>query len=118
MYLFHKQSVGYSGILFCGAVLRMSGAKEIEVSIHQLPELLRIHGTVHPLDGQVCHMEPFHLVAGILRSLPVVKGHHKPVFHVLRYQLIKRIFALDLLTIGLVNDMYAESGNDDCKYDA
>ncbi len=23
---------------------------------------------------------------------------------------------LNILTIGLVNDMYAESGNDDCKY--
>ncbi|MEG0963603.1 MAG: hypothetical protein RSF88_12210 [Lachnospiraceae bacterium] len=23
---------------------------------------------------------------------------------------------LELLTIGMVNDMYAESGNDDCKY--
>ena len=23
---------------------------------------------------------------------------------------------LDLLTIGMVNDMYAESSNDDCKY--
>ena len=23
---------------------------------------------------------------------------------------------LDLLTIGMINDMYAESSNDDCKY--
>ena len=39
-----------------------------------------------------------------------------PLFLLRCVQLGISIRDLDLLTIGMVNDMYAESGNDDCKY--
>ena len=39
-----------------------------------------------------------------------------PLFMLRCVQLGISIRDLDLLTIGMVNDMYAESGNDDCKY--
>lgn len=39
-----------------------------------------------------------------------------PLFLLRCVQLGISIRDLDLLTIGLVNDMYAESRNDDCKY--
>lgn len=41
-----------------------------------------------------------------------------PLFLLRCVQLGISIRDLDLLTIGLVNDMYAESRNDDCKYAA
>ena len=40
-----------------------------------------------------------------------------PLFLLRCVQLGISIKDLELLTIGLVNDMYAESGNDDYKYD-
>ena len=39
-----------------------------------------------------------------------------PLFLLRCVQLGISIHDLDLLTIGMVNDMYAESGNDDFKY--
>jgi len=39
-----------------------------------------------------------------------------PLFLLRCVQIGLSIRDLDLLTIGMVNDMYAESGNDDCKY--
>ncbi len=39
-----------------------------------------------------------------------------PLFLLRCVQLGLSIRDLDLLTIGMVNDMYAESRNDDCKY--
>ena len=39
-----------------------------------------------------------------------------PLFLLRCVQLGISIRDLDLLTIGMVNDMYAESGNDDYKY--
>lgn len=39
-----------------------------------------------------------------------------PLFLLRCVQLGISIQDLSLLTIGLVNDMYAESGNDECKY--
>ena len=39
-----------------------------------------------------------------------------PLFLLRCVQLGISIRDLDLLTIGMVNDMYAESSNDDCKY--
>lgn len=39
-----------------------------------------------------------------------------PLFLLRCIQLGISIRDLDLLTIGMVNDMYAESRNDDCKY--
>lgn len=39
-----------------------------------------------------------------------------PLFLLRCVQLGISIRDLDLLTIGMVNDMYAESGNDSCKY--
>ena len=39
-----------------------------------------------------------------------------PLFLLRCVQLGISIRDLDFLTIGLVNDMYAESANDDCKY--
>lgn len=39
-----------------------------------------------------------------------------PLFLLRCVQLGISIRDLELLTIGMVNDMYAESGNDDCKY--
>jgi len=39
-----------------------------------------------------------------------------PLFLLRCIQLGLSIGELDLLTIGMVNDMYAESRNDDCKY--
>lgn len=39
-----------------------------------------------------------------------------PLFLLRCVQLGLSIRDLDLLTIGMVNDMYSESGNDDCKY--
>lgn len=39
-----------------------------------------------------------------------------PLFLLRCIQLGLSIRDLDLLTIGMVNDMYAESRNDDCKY--
>jgi len=39
-----------------------------------------------------------------------------PLFLLRCVQLGVSIRDLDLLTIGIVNDMYAESGNDDVKY--
>lgn len=39
-----------------------------------------------------------------------------PLFLLRCVQLGLSIYDLDLLTIGMVNDMYAESRNDDCKY--
>ena len=39
-----------------------------------------------------------------------------PLFLLRCVQIGLSIRDLDLLTIGLVNDMYAESNNDDCKY--
>lgn len=39
-----------------------------------------------------------------------------PLFLLRCVQLGISIRDLDLLTIGMVNDMYAESNNDDCKY--
>lgn len=39
-----------------------------------------------------------------------------PLFLLRCVQIGLSIHDLDLLTIGMVNDMYAESGNDDCKY--
>lgn len=39
-----------------------------------------------------------------------------PLFLLRCVQLGLNIRDLDLLTIGMVNDMYAESGNDDFKY--
>lgn len=41
-----------------------------------------------------------------------------PLFLLRCIQLGISIRDLDLLTIGMVNDMYAESRNDDCKYAA
>ena len=41
-----------------------------------------------------------------------------PLFLLRCVQLGLSIQDLDLLTIGLVNDMYSESGNDDFKYDS
>lgn len=39
-----------------------------------------------------------------------------PLFLLRCVQLGISIRDLDLLTIGMVNDMYAENSNDDCKY--
>ncbi len=39
-----------------------------------------------------------------------------PLFLLRCVQLGLSIRDLDLLTVGMVNDMYAESGNDDYKY--
>ena len=39
-----------------------------------------------------------------------------PLFLLRCIQLGLSIRDLDLLTIGMVNDMYAESRNDECKY--
>lgn len=39
-----------------------------------------------------------------------------PLFLLRCVQLGISIRDLDLLTVGMVNDMYAESRNDDCKY--
>ena len=39
-----------------------------------------------------------------------------PLFLLRCVQIGLSIRDLDLLTIGMVNDMYAERGNDDCKY--
>ena len=39
-----------------------------------------------------------------------------PLFLLRCVQIGLSIRDLDLLTIGMVNDVYAESGNDDCKY--
>lgn len=39
-----------------------------------------------------------------------------PLFLLRCVQLGISIRDLDLLTIGMVNDMYAESNNDNCKY--
>ena len=39
-----------------------------------------------------------------------------PLFLLRCVQLGLHISELDLLTIGMVNDMYAESGNDEFKY--
>jgi len=39
-----------------------------------------------------------------------------PLFLLRCVQIGLSIRDLDLLTIGMVNDMYAESGNDECKY--
>lgn len=39
-----------------------------------------------------------------------------PLFLLRCVQLGVSVRDLDLLTIGLVNDMYAESGNDECRY--
>ena len=39
-----------------------------------------------------------------------------PLFLLRCVQLGLSIRDLDLLTIGMVNDMFAESRNDDCKY--
>ena len=39
-----------------------------------------------------------------------------PLFLLRCVQLGLSIRDLELLTIGMVNDMYAESRNDDCKY--
>ena len=39
-----------------------------------------------------------------------------PLFLLRCVQIVLSIRDLDLLTIGMVNDMYAESGNDDFKY--
>ena len=39
-----------------------------------------------------------------------------PLFMLRCVQLGLSIRDLELLTIGMVNDMYAESRNDDCKY--
>jgi len=39
-----------------------------------------------------------------------------PLFLLRCVQLGISIRDLDLLTIGMVNDMYAETRNDDCKY--
>lgn len=39
-----------------------------------------------------------------------------PLFLLRCVQLGLNIRDLELLTIGMVNDMYAESRNDDCKY--
>ena len=39
-----------------------------------------------------------------------------PLFLLRGVQIGLSIRDLDLITIGMVNDMYAESGNDDCKY--
>lgn len=39
-----------------------------------------------------------------------------PLFLLRCVQLGLSIRDLDLLTIGMVNDMYAESRNDECKY--
>lgn len=39
-----------------------------------------------------------------------------PLFLFRCVQLGISIRDLDLLTIGMVNDMYAENSNDDCKY--
>ena len=39
-----------------------------------------------------------------------------PLFLLRCIQLGISIRDLDLLTIGMVNDMYAESSNDECKY--
>ena len=41
-----------------------------------------------------------------------------PLFLLRCVQLGISIRDLDLLTIGLVNDMYVENGNDDCHYDS
>ena len=39
-----------------------------------------------------------------------------PLFLLRCVQLGLSMSDLDLLTIGMVNDMYAESSNDECKY--
>ena len=39
-----------------------------------------------------------------------------PLFRLRCVQLGLSMADLDLLSIGLINDMYAESRNDDCKY--
>ncbi|MEG0156984.1 MAG: hypothetical protein RR661_04970 [Anaerovoracaceae bacterium] len=41
-----------------------------------------------------------------------------PLFLLRCVQLGLSIQELELLSIGLINDMYAENGNDDCKYAA
>lgn len=40
-----------------------------------------------------------------------------PLFLLRCVQLGLSMADLDLLSIGLINDMYAESNNDDCHYD-
>lgn len=40
-----------------------------------------------------------------------------PLFLLRCVQLGLSMADLDLLSIGLINDMYAESNNDDCDYD-
>lgn len=39
-----------------------------------------------------------------------------PLFMLRCLQIGLRISELDLLTIGMVNDMFIESGNDECTY--
>ena len=60
-----------------------------------------------------------HRLTFSLKKLrPTDRKMTTPLFLLRCVQLGLSIRDLDLLTIGLVNDMYAESGNDDCKYDS
>lgn len=50
------------------------------------------------------------------KARPTEREMTTPLFLLRCVQLGLSIADLELLSIGLINDMYTESGNDDCKY--